>query len=135
MKISILVCFLISIPLHAQIEIDNRSPNPVFIDKITLLNFNGIKQVAQIKEINKPLGAGQKMTEKQIIGSIQAPIVQIVIVYNNITYLFQIPATTQTGRIVITQDNRVESEGAITLNEKRGSSPLKEHMNWGVRRL
>jgi hypothetical protein len=135
MKILILISCLIGIPLHAQIEIDNRSSGTVFIDKITLLNFNGIEQIAQIKEINKPLGAGQTMNNQQLIGNIQTPIVQIVLVHNNITYLFELPATTQTGRIVITQDNRVESEGAITLTEKRGLIPSKQQMNWGVRRL
>ncbi len=121
--------------MHGKIEIDNRSNNTTFIDKITLLTYNGSNHDHNIKEINLPVAAGQTIEEETLVGRANAPIVQIVIIHNNITYLFSVPPGNQHGSIVITRDNRVTSDGAITLTETRGLSPIKQTSSWGVRKL
>ncbi len=134
-KIVVILCLFTKCAVYGKIEIDNRSSNTTFIDKITLLTYNGISHDHNIKEINLPVAAGQTIEQQQLVGMAKAPIVQIVIIHNNITYLFSVSPGNQHGSIVITRDNRVTSDGNITLTETRGLSPIKQTSSWGVRKL
>lgn len=136
MKHILLIMTFISIhALYGQITIDNRSTQSTFIDKVTLLTYNGIEHVPNIKEINMPIAPQQTITQQKLIGSTKNPIVQLILVHNNVTYLFNIPAEQQSGSIIITRDNQVVADGAIQLAEQRSLHHPQISSSWGIRKL